>query len=556
MTPHLISASLLTTIFALLIPSGNAAPSEADLTSLLQRAVVHRPEVFQHAVAIINDLETAPSCHRLATKNLLESCNAVEVPGKADDNLTLDLVKSVFATRLAVCELTGAHASVPPQCLPMVPTVTESHGVKCFLRGTKCSTSRSYDFPTTTTQKQINQCLSSLESRPQWWTSYSNARQNAVVMCHAARGEAEREHIIHLHRSMADSSAGISEALSKSAQGSNELLAAQELFAKSVAKLQNDIVNDMKSSRSSLNIFIENIIKGIDNKFESAAARLVKSTSLASTSVDALGKQVKDSTHELKEFDRGLHDIATMLQDQFKSVVAQNKNLDLTHGQVESLQQILSVFREQEVESLNVAVVGLQLEVHALIQLIHQMHDKHTSLDQRIDGFDQTLAYLHMRAEMAGKSMEQHSRAQEQLFKNLTSHIHATNHLAAELGEKLAGMDLHGFQHIASLFESFRYLFLVAPYVFLALGLALIFAYGWFGVPSVYTLARLLAVVCMGEVLREQCNLKLAYTLAFDTVCAILIDQCKRSFWDARRSIRTDDINFDALQVEYDLRRT
>jgi hypothetical protein len=40
--------------------------------------------------------------------------------------------------------------------------------------------------------QQLGQCLKSLESRPQWWTSYSNNRQNAVVMCQAARGQIEK----------------------------------------------------------------------------------------------------------------------------------------------------------------------------------------------------------------------------------------------------------------------------------------------------------------------------------------------------------------------------
>lgn len=40
--------------------------------------------------------------------------------------------------------------------------------------------------------RHIRECLQSLESRPQWWTSYSNSRQNAAIMCQAARADIEK----------------------------------------------------------------------------------------------------------------------------------------------------------------------------------------------------------------------------------------------------------------------------------------------------------------------------------------------------------------------------
>ena len=181
------------------------ATTEADLTSLLQHQIIHQPEIFNQAVRIVDSLKHAPSCNRLAVATLIESCKSLESTDGAnerDSYLVLDGVKSAFAARLAVCELMGAHATVPEQCWPLIPrnetTLEEGKRFRCFLPGSHCtaggngkavSSARVYQ---QVSQRQVAHCLSALESKPQWWTSYSNARQNAISICHAARSEIEK----------------------------------------------------------------------------------------------------------------------------------------------------------------------------------------------------------------------------------------------------------------------------------------------------------------------------------------------------------------------------
>lgn len=182
----------LTTALSQVSASSSATTSE-HLAS--QQNLLHQPEVFHHAIRIINNLESAPSCHRLAAKDLLHSCQALEVNDNSQPQATLDMIKSVFAARLAVCELTGAEAAVPPACLTMTPQKPQKNGVACVFSkagcGKKSGDAVASSFPDVS-QKELRSCLSALEGRPQWWTSYSNARQNAVFMCTAARSEAER----------------------------------------------------------------------------------------------------------------------------------------------------------------------------------------------------------------------------------------------------------------------------------------------------------------------------------------------------------------------------
>lgn len=77
-----------------------------------------------------------------------------------------------------MCEIVSAESSMPDSCRSLVPVFdSKAHkplSQKSIRKG------------------QLSQCLQILESRPQWWTSYSNSRQNAVVMCQAARVDIEK----------------------------------------------------------------------------------------------------------------------------------------------------------------------------------------------------------------------------------------------------------------------------------------------------------------------------------------------------------------------------
>ena len=168
---------------------------------MVQHPKTHKPELYSQALSIIVSLETSPSCNRLATATLLDSCQSLEHSTKAEDSRgqlesELDQVKSVYAARLAVCELTGAHANSPYECSALMPTenLKWRDRVKTFLTRDGQSKGRSGHVLTDDrlTHKQLGQCLRSLETRPQWWTSYSNARQNAVVMCRAVRTDIDR----------------------------------------------------------------------------------------------------------------------------------------------------------------------------------------------------------------------------------------------------------------------------------------------------------------------------------------------------------------------------
>ena len=113
----------------------------------------------------------------MATSTLLDSCQSLD-GSKQGAETSLENVRSVYAAQLAICEIVSAGSVVPQTCksLDVSPeaNIRQSSGFKT-VRG-----------------DQLGLCLQSLESKPQWWTSYSNSKQNAMLMCQAARVDIEK----------------------------------------------------------------------------------------------------------------------------------------------------------------------------------------------------------------------------------------------------------------------------------------------------------------------------------------------------------------------------
>ena len=148
-----------------------------DFTALIRPMTENNSGIYTHALQILSSLQTSPSCIRSATSTLLESCHSID-GSKTDVESQIEDVRSIYAAQLAMCEITSAGSSVPQSCKALAPlrdATPHRNGGSLRLRKT-----------------QLGDCLQTLESRPQWWTSYSNSRQNAVVMCQAARFDIDK----------------------------------------------------------------------------------------------------------------------------------------------------------------------------------------------------------------------------------------------------------------------------------------------------------------------------------------------------------------------------
>ena len=129
---------------------------------------------FTHALEILVSLQKSSSCNKIAALMLLDSCHSIE-GSEHDTEATIEDFKSVFAAQLAMCEI-GSASSIQPQSCDSLFIASEDkpNSIK------------------TVRKDRLVQCLKSMESRPQWWISYSNNRQNTGVMCQAARIDIEK----------------------------------------------------------------------------------------------------------------------------------------------------------------------------------------------------------------------------------------------------------------------------------------------------------------------------------------------------------------------------
>lgn len=169
-----------------------------DLSAMLRRAPFHDARVFEIARKHIQEIETSPACHQLATSTLINSCQSFSsLPGKDSARITdnsLDEVRQEYAARLAVCELQGIKSGIPRECVPFLASheACPRASPSGFFRKNRPALyePRRACYPEFTPE-QLKQCVDSLFDHGQRWTSYSNAQTNAIVICQASRGAVE-----------------------------------------------------------------------------------------------------------------------------------------------------------------------------------------------------------------------------------------------------------------------------------------------------------------------------------------------------------------------------
>jgi hypothetical protein len=178
-------------------------PDLSDLSAIeLSSNKVRITEGMHTIIETMHKVEKLPSCQKLASQALLNTCSEIDHATSLATNKGIDVMlersKSIYATRLAICELMDANANIPSSCSPFRPVehASKFNGFRGFIvngRFTKPTTPRSSD-----DSRDLDQCSASLSSNPVWWTSYSNARQNAVLLCHSMRAELDKGRSRHI----------------------------------------------------------------------------------------------------------------------------------------------------------------------------------------------------------------------------------------------------------------------------------------------------------------------------------------------------------------------
>ncbi|KAJ5928312.1 hypothetical protein N7466_007268 [Penicillium verhagenii] len=315
------------------LPAFVSLQTRSDPGSHLDTNDSHKDGIFTQAVQILDSMKSSPSCHRIAATKLVTSCQEMggkEAKGR-DEYEMLDQTRSVYAARLAICELEGAGSSAPSQCRPLtVPPVGQRNRL-FFMGRSKQPEISSSEYP----KEVLELCLKTLESRPQWWISYSNNRQNAMVICQAARMESEKDELLNLHRSIVDSNIKLNEGLHIALQKAAMESARNEEFFQAVQALQDKLLVDLERNDSAFQRIFAKLLRDVEAGINSVAG----------TATSAM-KRVQSETTSLEKDIEGVSSQVTALQEA----------LSTTHeDSISRNDQSLRVFEEHAVVYQNLA---------------------------------------------------------------------------------------------------------------------------------------------------------------------------------------------------------
>ncbi|KAL8634933.1 MAG: hypothetical protein Q9228_007525, partial [Teloschistes exilis] len=412
---------------------------ETDLTALLQDTAAGSNQVYTQALQVLESLKASPSCHRLAASTLMHSCQTVDGSSTNSEGSLEDL-KSVYAAQLAICEVTEAGSGPPKSCDPFLPNEqlrlgqTLNHGLgQPNGLGSKL-------------KSQLSICLQSLESRPQHWTSYSNNRQNAVIMCQAARFHVDKDEIIKLHQSMTKTASGANDALSRVVNAASEAMVRQEKFAKELRHFQRQLMQDLEVSKSETQSFLQSLNKNVDSTLQSITKRLFSKVGDVEREASKVQEALRSSATEAEALQSNISKVFQQAAEESAELAAsQAKQWDATTSSTAELQNSLQSIRQHDVHSLLGAFDGIhnQLASHGTLtftrwarsdSLLDHLSLPYTeSTSQRLDKLDKSFAGLESTAAALQATHSADAEAQLRLHSQVQIEMQVAQGLLADI---------------------------------------------------------------------------------------------------------------------------
>ncbi|KAF2243777.1 hypothetical protein BU26DRAFT_109008 [Trematosphaeria pertusa] len=246
-------------------PGTTNSTQNLNLVDLLHSSSVEHQKNYVRAIQILEKTNTQPICQRRAAMNLINDCRELEQQPNHDDSKTeeaLEFQKDAYATRLAVCEIDRAKARIPDACSVATLSSEACHqkqGWRFYLQRRSHNSTTELCYPQAS-PKQVAACMKALHDKPQDWTSFSNARQNALTMCQASRDAMEREKTLSQYKSLSDAIEHMSQALFKAMKNFHEERLNQERFAEQVKLTEEETfqaVRRVLSSVGDLGAYVE-----------------------------------------------------------------------------------------------------------------------------------------------------------------------------------------------------------------------------------------------------------------------------------------------------------
>ncbi|KAJ8105190.1 hypothetical protein OPT61_g10329 [Boeremia exigua] len=299
----IIAGGLLCVSLAHIHPAIAEEPS-ANLNTLFQYTTSRNHKVISQAVDFVASMQTAPTCTRMAASHLMNECKLLEhAPdfAKSRPEAYLDNVKTEYAAKLAVCELLSAqppsHASPPLHCDILVPS-SQACSRRSWWSQAPSTTDRQC-YPEYK-EYQYSQCLKTLQSSPQYWTSFSNARQNAVVMCQASRDAIERENHLEMFKNWTEVMGAVSSSIKQTNDGYASLLRDQKQFADELRETQGEFEKEIEAVQNKALATVSTLDSKFQTFLETSISQLI--TALA----DGQSAEIVRIRGEMQMFSRDM----------------------------------------------------------------------------------------------------------------------------------------------------------------------------------------------------------------------------------------------------------
>ncbi|PSN73705.1 hypothetical protein BS50DRAFT_193558 [Corynespora cassiicola Philippines] len=368
------------------------------LASLLEYPPVETPAVLAKALEVIRELESRPSCYRYAAMNLINDCKDLEKdPGNdgKDTETSLDYLKEQYAARNAVCELRNALFPIPKECSILTPSVEACrdwgrwNGL--FGRTKTVDVDGEPCYPEHSRAK-FQSCLKALSKTGPSWTSYSNSKQNAVLMCQASRNALERDRDLAAYKNFTQIIQHLQRILSHEVHQWKASSSEQMEFMKNAATLQESITADMRTTQSELHE-MKSILKDLQKEpiqakyqFHAALETLRRDTAAMvqenfRTASDTYELQVKH-LHEqvsltkdavIHNFDTALKAIYQSFYDKFGSV----------NTEIESLHSAVDAARDRATNA-EIIAAATERKVIATDRIVDSILDRVLSLNDTL----------------------------------------------------------------------------------------------------------------------------------------------------------------------------
>ncbi|KAL8940849.1 MAG: hypothetical protein Q9216_002601 [Gyalolechia sp. 2 TL-2023] len=416
---------------------------DTDLTILLKNSPDSQSQVYGHALQLLESLRVSPSCTRLAASALIHSCQSID-GSNIDTEESLEDFKSVYAAQLAICELTDAGSKPPGACESFRPS-------KDFRVGRKPDDgSKRAGGTTDALKKNLSFCLQSLESRPQHWTSYSNNRQNAVVMCQAARLHIEKDDFIEVHKSMVDTTSGANDALAQAVAAANEAMARQAQFGKELNLFQQRMMQDLESSKTETQSYLGHLMKNVDFTLQGILKHLSTKLKNIDSEVSSVQEALRSSAAEADKLRSNMGRVFQQAVEGSAELAAtQARQWDAASASTVELQSSLQSLREGEVHSLLGAFDSINTQIvsrcrmtceddpdvvqRASNELMAVMYQRQHEMDRRLVKLDNSFAGLESTAAALHATQSADAEAQVRLHNQVQMELQAAQSLLADI---------------------------------------------------------------------------------------------------------------------------